>query len=220
MRIAVIDTETTDFENAGVVEFAAVVIDAVKKKQVGEFTSLVNPGDHEMSIKALATHHIGPGMYKNAPLLSEVLRNASKELSGAELWAAHNAKFDGQFFEGQEFICTWKVARHLWPDAPGYSNQVLRYWLGLPDPKSRLPPHRALPDAQVTANLLLRILDKVSPEEAHKLSNTPVLLKTISFGKYEGKDYEFMVPRDRRYFHWVLSADFDEDVKFTVERYL
>lgn len=188
---------------------------------MSEYTSLVNPGNHAISFRAMATHHITEKMVKNERPLHAVMAEARKKvLADVELWAAHNAKFDGQFFPDENFICTWKTARHLWSDAPGYSNQVLRYWLGLPGPRSRLPPHRALPDAQVTAGLLLRQLQEVTPEEAFRLTTTPVLLRTIDFGKYEGMTYEETVPRDRRYFHWVLSADFDEDVKYTVESYL
>ena len=81
-----------------------------------------------------------------------------------------------------------RVAKHLWPDAPGYGNQVLRYWLELPV-DSDCVPHRALGDAQVTAQLLLKELALVdgSVERLLELTETPVLLKTVSFGKHRGQ---------------------------------
>lgn len=220
MQIAVVDTETTDIENPGVVEFAAVVVDTEKRKTVGEFYSYVNPEDRPMNIKALATHHITQDLYESAPILTDVLKQAEPVLKKAELWCAHNAKFDGQFFPKQTFICTWRIARHIWPDAPGHSNQVLRYWLNLPGPTSDLPPHRALPDAQVTSQILFRILDNITIKECVSLSNKLVTLKTITFGKYEGRMYEEVVRKDPRYFRWVLNSNFNEDVKHTINLYL
>ena len=47
-----------------------------------------------------------------------------------------------------------------------HSNQVLRYWLGLRlDADLAMPPHRAGPDAYVTAHLLLRMMALASVEQ-------------------------------------------------------
>ena len=47
------------------------------------------------------------------------------------------------------------MALRVWPEAPRHSNQVLRYWRGMRlDHARAMPPHRAGPDAWVTAHIL------------------------------------------------------------------
>ena len=87
------------------------------------------------------------------------------------MFVAHKWAFEAQWLEGylhgHPSICTYKAALRVWPDAPGYSNQVLRYWLR---PKGFSPaiagtPHRALPDAYVTAFVLRELLEMETVEE-------------------------------------------------------
>jgi exodeoxyribonuclease X len=118
---------------------------------------------------------------------------------------------------------------HLWPDAPSYKNQVLRYWLGLEVPflGSALYPHRALYDALVTAALVERMLQTHTVEELLLLTTEPVLLKTIRFGTHRGKLWE-EVPDG--YLRWILrqgqkkdDADeegFDLDVIHTARHWI
>src|SRR5690606_31559791 len=78
---------------------------------------------------------------------------------------AHNWAFEAAFLGDQQTpaICTLKAALRVWPDAPSHSNSVLRYWLedqGLLslDHETAMPPHRAGPDAYVTAHILKTLL--------------------------------------------------------------
>ena len=97
-------------------------------------------------------------MLGRAPRLEEVLPiyMDADRAAGVDVFVAHKWAFEAQWLEdylqGRPAICTYKAALRLWPEAPGYSNQVLRYWLRPKDlnPAVASPPHRALPDAYVT----------------------------------------------------------------------
>ena len=110
--------------------------------------------------------------------------------------AAHNAKFERQWITdertgGASWICTYKCALRLWPDAPGHSNQALRYWRkpqGL-DRAIADRAHRAYPDAYVTAFLLRDMLDLTTIEQLIEWSNQPALLAKIPFGDLRGKPW-------------------------------
>lgn len=229
--IGVIDTETSNIENAEVLEFAIVGVSEKKMRVVKQYTSLVKIRGG-IDVRALATHHITEKMLRGAPTLPEVLEEAQHILSDCIMYAAHNAAFDSQFFPGWPFICTMRCAKHLWPDAPGYSNQVLRYWLEVPGPKSRMPPHRALPDAEITANVLLEMLKLKTPEELLALTKKPILQVTCGMPKHKGLTWEEVVKKDRAYMRWILGqgpirklqdgkiVGFDEDMLATMRHHL
>jgi exodeoxyribonuclease X len=234
--VAVIDTETTglDPSRASIVEFALVVPDKTL------FHSLVKPS-HPIEIEAMAAHHLRDKDVENAPSLTKVLAQASSLLKKMDLqpeyYAAHNAGFDSGFLPGltANWICTWKCAQHLWPEAPGYSNQCLRYWLpGVDDEvrghsSSSLPPHRALPDAYVTSRIIKRMLELKSPDELVELTKIPVLQKICRFGKYYGLPWS-QVPVS--YLEFIASKGpertspsgqkegFSDDIRHTVLHYL
>lgn len=133
---------------------------------------------------------------------------------------AHNAKFERQWCTedltgGKPWICTYKCALRLWPDAPNHQNQTLRYWL---NPKGlrrefASEAHRAGPDAYVTAFLLREMLRVSTTQALIQWSRSPALLVKCHFGKHRGALWRD-VPLD--YLHWASRQDFDEDVKFTV----
>ena len=77
------------------------------------------------------------------PFYMDADRAAEVDVFVAHKWA-FEAQWLGEHLQGRPAICTYKAALRLWPDAPGYSNQVLRYWLR---PKGLSPviagmPHR------------------------------------------------------------------------------
>src|SRR6185436_17880445 len=91
--------------------------------------TLINPG-RPMPVEAMAVHHIRDRDLVGAPPATTVFRALTQD---ADVMAAHNARFEREFFTGGDrpWICTYKCALRAWPDAPGHSNQVLRYHLGL-----------------------------------------------------------------------------------------
>lgn len=132
-RYLVLDTETTglDPENDRVVEIAATLVAPEGVSVVVD--QLVHPR-RSIPPNAIAVHHITDSMVASSPTLEEVwATHVLPLLSTVDGIVAHNAAFDRPFLPPTDkpWICTLRLARHMWPEAPGHSNQVLRYWLGL-----------------------------------------------------------------------------------------
>ena len=220
----VIDLETTGFpenEAAEIIEFGRY---DVREAALGDgWTTLIKPrGPIPPETKAI--HHITEEDVANAPEARDVWGLFFDGLGDGDVIVAHKAQF-AMHFLGEtgsrwRWIDTFKVARVVWPDAPGHSNQVLRYWLELPcDADEAWPPHRALPDACVTAHLLIRLMSEKTIEEMVKISTYPALAHKITFGKkHKGWAYAD-TPTD--YLQWIRDqSDMDEDTKFSAGYWL
>src|SRR5258708_1927930 len=112
---------------------------------------LVNPG-RPMPPDASAVHHLVDADVRSALDPGAALIKLGS--GTVDVFCAHNADFEKQFFTGGEtpWIDTIKVAYRLWPESPSFSNQALRYFLGLDlAVDMAMPPHRAGPDTYVTA---------------------------------------------------------------------
>ncbi len=131
-------------------------------------TRMVNPGRPIPPITQ-AIHHIREEDVADAPWWHDVARPILDPWPRRLALAAHRASFEEQFCtpaltRGADWVCTWKCALRLWPEAPSFSNQVLRYWRnpeGLEHDRG-LPAHRAFPDAYVTAHHLRDMLNEAS----------------------------------------------------------
>ena len=133
-RIHVIDVETTGLDPRAdrVVEIAAVTVALEPHPHVEALSldTLVDPGI-PIGPEARAVHHIGDEMVADAPRYRELIPRLG-ELARSGPFAAHRAAFDRAFTRSRRpWICTFRLARHLWPEAPSHANQVLRYYLGL-----------------------------------------------------------------------------------------
>lgn len=230
--IGVLDTETTGVEagESSIVELAVVGVQFGITIGIGDkpYSSLVKPR-HAISIEARATHHItDEEIEKKGIDYDEALIMSGIGDGSYAFLAAHNCEFDSKFIESPlPWICTYRCAQHLWPTAPRYSNQVLRYWLeglnaelikdtvGLEVMK--LPPHRALPDAWVTAHILTRMLRVKTPQELVELTKAPILQTKVRFGKHFGLLWS-EVPKS--YLQWVIGQNFDNDTLHTAQHYL
>lgn len=178
------------------------------------FSALCNPG-RPIPHEAMAVHHITDAMVASAT-------GSLSDLGTPDYFAAHNADYERQFISTDApFICTYKVALRLWPDAPSHSLQFLRYHLELEViPELAFPPHRAGPDAYLGAALMKRILEdgRASIEDMVRWSNGPALLPRINFGKHKGSKWED-VPLD--YLTWIVEkSDLDRDVKANAKHHL
>lgn len=139
--------------------------------------------------------------------------------------AAHNLDFELRFLgdPGINTICTYKAALRVWPDAPGHSNGVLRYWLqdqGLisPDHAKTLPPHRAGPDAYVTAHILKALLAHATAREMVAWTREPRLLPTLPIGKQKGAKWADV---DQGFLDWMLKQEsMEADLKWNASREL
>lgn len=213
-RVRIIDTETTGIEPTDqLVEIASV--DWTEAGLCNPLQTLVRP-TIPIPATASAVHHIRDRDVEGAPDTT----HAISLFVDAPIYAAHNARFDRMFlpFEGP-WVCTYKVALSLFPDAPAHSNQVLRYWLDLRDPPAEAGDlaHRALYDAWTTAFLFERFLEDLTVAQMVKISANPALLPRLGFGKHAGIPLS-EVPKD--YLVWIVGQDFDEDVRFTAQHYL
>jgi exodeoxyribonuclease X len=219
MLIRVIDFETTGLPpDASVCEVGwcdVTVTDGVAS--VGDIESvLVNPG-RPMPIEAMAVHHIRDADVADAPSPDATFL---KLMDGADAFAAHNAAFEQAFFKGGEtpWICTYRCGIRAWPDSPSHSNQALRYFLGLDLDERAMPPHRAGPDAYVTARVLCELLAAHASAKLIKCSAEPALLVKCGFGKHRGAKWS-EVPTD--YLDWLLrQKDMGEDIHFTARHHL
>ncbi len=142
---------------------------------------------------------------------------------GVEIFVAHAASFERQWVDPLKplmWICTYKCALRAWPELESHSNQAIRYARSLPvDKKSAMPPHRALPDAYVTAHILLDLLETYPLETLVKWSAEPACYPTVPFGKHQGMKWA-EVPAD--YLDWIVGPknDLDEDVRWNARREL
>jgi exodeoxyribonuclease X len=228
MKLIVLDTETSDLDpdkGAEVLQLAWIELQKVNEIWQPTFsTDYYIEFDGQISPKAQAVNHIQHRKLKRengAIPRPEAFRFLLQHVEPDSLMVAHNSDFDSKFFPmiARPWICTFRVARHIWPNAIGYSNQVLRYWLDLDIFKISAAvqhrfPHEALYDAATTTSILLKMLESYAPEQLLALSSRPVKLKTIGFGKHKGQEFS-TIPLD--YLRWLRSNTKDEDVKHTID---
>ena len=131
-------------------------------------------------------------------------------------------------------ICTLRLARYLDPEGKieRYNLQYLRYLLDL---DVQATAHDALGDVLVLEKLFERLKKKLMEQEnldeekvlekMIEISSHPSLLKTIPFGKHNGKTIEEIARVDRGYLEWLLqqkleSDQIDEDWIYTLKQYI
>lgn len=215
MKLRVIDFETTGTDKdkkagkpVGIVEFGFTDVDGgtggIPSYPVSD---LVNCG-LPIPPEARAVHHLSDADVANGITPDLAMQTLMAGMEPGDIFVAHHAAFERAFFSGGAFpwICTLQCARHIWPDAPGHSNQTLRYWLGVDEevswPEMAMPPHRAGPDAYVTAHILSHMLRERHPSVLIQLSNTPVLMKNVPFGQSAGQPWSSM---DVGFLRWCLE---------------
>ena len=103
-------------------------------------------------------------MLAQAPTWERVALELAARLEG-RIWVAHHAPFDGAFLKAHlpeglwkrhALLCTRRLAQALVPEATSRSLANLGQLLGL----HNRHPHRALPDAEVTADLLQFLIQR------------------------------------------------------------
>jgi len=221
---AVIDCETT-----GVGEEDTVVEVAVLRLDDGaEFSTLLNPG-RPIPPTASAIHHITDAHVQFAPSMADIEADLIAFV-GERTLSAHNAKFDRgmlKVLSGRQWLCTMRLAKHLFPEAPGFGNQVLRYWRGLAVDTRDLAPHRALSDVLVTAAILRDQLTECRQRFGNDdagaliaLADSPALVTNLYFGKEHWGKPIAEVPSG--YLRWMVEkADHvDPDIRYSAERHL
>ena len=180
-EFVVFDLETTGLsaERCRICEVGAVRVRALEL--VDSFESLVNPGVALPQQVARLTG-LREQELRHAPSVAGVLKRFLA-FSGDDLLVAHNAKFDQRFLERQLLrvhgrrlseppLCTAALARRL---LEGRVRRVglasLAHFFGVPT----RPCHRALPDAEATAQVLVHLIGLAQELGARRLSDLRAL---------------------------------------------
>jgi exodeoxyribonuclease X len=226
----VIDTESTGLDFAGgdrVVEVAASLFCLASARPAVEFRALVNP-ERPIPPEASAIHHLVDRDVADAPTMVEVEPELLAFIGDAVV-VAHHAEHDRAFLpclEARPWICTERLAHHLWPQAPQFKNQTLRYWLGLEVDVRGQAPHRAGADVIVTEQVFRRELEAYlaagNPDDVELLvefAARPYVLERMPFGKHRDDPIE-AVPTS--YMLWCLKNvdGLSSDMRHTFERHL
>lgn len=195
LRFAVLDLETTggrpkafwdkkerfhpasEITDVGVVKMCGPVIE-------GGFEMLsAIEGDYPPLIQRLTG--ITPAMLIEAEPWERVALRLSGELEG-RVWVAHHAPFDGAFLKAllpqglwhrHRLICTRLLAKALIPEAKSRALHQLCLLLNIPNRRA----HRALPDAEATAELMQHLLTRA--EEKGLDANAFIELGEVGWGK-------------------------------------
>lgn len=226
--IRVIDFETTglappeDVIEVGTCDLVQQPNDwwSVRRPQADYYST-----DRHITPENRAVHHIDPHDLVDLDRYDPV---AFAEASDhAVALAAHNMAFENQWLglDGiMPLICTYKAALRVWPTAPGHSNQVLRYWLAerrLLDlvPQWASPPHRAGPDAYVTAHILKALLEAgATISEMALWTFEPPHLPTCPIGKWKGTRWDQI---EAGYLRWMTGhPDMSQDLRWNAAREL
>jgi DNA polymerase III epsilon subunit family exonuclease len=158
-ELVVVDVETTGTnpEMADLVEVAAVRVKG--GKITDRWSTLVNPG---RPIFGNQMHGITDEDVKGAPSPAEAARTALDFVGDATI-VGHSVGFDIGFLEAAlgdgtriekgRYLDTLTLARDGYPDLPSYTLGELSKFFGIPLQQA----HRALPDAEATAELLVTI---------------------------------------------------------------
>ncbi len=224
----VVDTETTGVNSQvdRVIEIGAVLLRDGKIEDNWE--SIINPGI-PIPPEASAIHHLTDEDVSKSPGIESITKHLQSLVGNVTAIAAHNAEFDRSFLPmiaEQPWICTYRLSRHVWPNAPAYGNQVLRYWLKIKVDVAGKNMHRALPDALVTAKVLCSGIDsylknggKDNLASLMEYIKSPIVVQKMTFGKHYGKVLSD-IPED--YLRWALGniSDLDLDLRWSIENVL
>jgi len=166
--VVMLDFETTGLspaQGARITEVAALRI--VDGRVVERFVTLINCGA-EIPYDITALTGITQDMVDAAPSVERVLPELLRFI-GSDALAAHNASFDAKFLAAEaerldmqtsysELVCSLLLSRRLLPGLSSYRLSSLADNLGI---RFSGHAHRAEADAEVSAELLLRLSDRL-----------------------------------------------------------
>lgn len=189
---------------------------------------------------AMAVHHITNDMVANKPVFDgSETQKFLNNLVLKVIMVAHNAPFDLKMLEREQvrfpiWIDTLRVARHL-IEAESHSLQYLRYFLDL---RVEGTAHNAEGDVNVLIALFEKLMSILLTNNPHQtqtqaidrmvtLSNLPVNIRKVPYGKYQGRTFEEIAGFDRQYLVWMygqekkkIESEQNTDLIFTLKHHL
>jgi DNA polymerase III subunit epsilon len=196
----VVDLETTGLRpgTAQICEIGAVRL--LRLEPAGEFQTLVNPG-RPIEPGASALTGLRDAELRRAPSPPLAVQRFLVFASDAVL-VAHNARFDLAFLDRETerltgsriaapVVDTVRLARRLLEGrTPRASLAQLAHFFGT----SAEPCHRALPDAQATAEILLALIGLAQERGAHTVADLVALSATRSRRVWDKRQLAFGAP--------------------------
>jgi DNA polymerase-3 subunit epsilon len=196
VRYAVVDVETTGMRpqrDDRITEIAVVHVDG-KRRHVA-FSSLLNPG-RPIPWRIQTLTSITDAMVAAAPAFADVAEQVLAALAG-RVFVAHHARFDWAFVSAEierardypvrmPRLCTVRLSRRLVPELPRRNLDAVSCYFGIEiEPGMR---HRAAGDADATAAVLLRLLERARDRGIATLQELELLA---------GSGFGGDLPRDR-----------------------
>jgi len=198
---AIVDLETTGNAKEDRIIEIGIVITKETGSVIKEFSSLIYP-DRGIPPFITSLTGIEEEDVLDAPFFSEIIDEVYHLIKDSYI-VAHNIEFDLGFLNGEfkrcgyeplhnPFIDTVELARILIPTSPTFKLGQLAELLGMGHDR----PHRALSDAQVTRDLLIYLLNRMSRLPERTLFH---LLKVEDKLKSELRPFITKIRDDKRY---------------------
>lgn len=226
MKIRILDLESTGLDPRvdRVTEVAVIDVTFVPETDTtplvfdrGEMWSTLCDPEMPISVEAMGVTDITDEMVAGKPKFATLLDRL--KAGPPDAYCAHNSRWDSEFFRpaGIAWLDTYRLALWLWPEAPSFKLNALRYWLKLklsPPPEVQQRAHSALWDAYLCAAVLRRCcMEGATWEDMLAVSNEPAVLSRLTFGEHAMKPIAD-VPES--YFQWILKkGGFEPDVVHT-----
>jgi exodeoxyribonuclease X len=236
MKIIILDTETTGtLEEDRIIQLSYLVVN--ENAEILEVHDDLCSVSLDIKYDAMAIHHIVPEALMNKPICKET--KAFKRLlelnTPDNLMVIQNAKFDLDMLSKEDFTCkmklvdTFRILRANYPLDTPHGLQHKRYQWGLYKFEQdiidklgvEIKAHDALGDVIVLKNLFDRLANEQNVDSMIELCAKPILLKTLTFGKHKGKDFNFLAINERSSLQYMLDKfDLDDDMLYTIKYHM
>ena len=162
MNIACLDFETANNSDASICAAGLAIFIDGHLHQTRAW--LVRPPQHHDYFMFTHIHGLTAFHVKNAPEFPAIAAELLPLLQAADVVVAHNAAFDLRKLRGTlthfgmkcpqlPHLCTWQLARRIWPDLPNRQLSTLAAHIGHP-----FKHHDARADAEAAGRVLLAMM--------------------------------------------------------------
>ncbi len=241
MALCFVDVEATgvDYSSDRIIQLALIKIEG---ESIEVFSDLCFT-DIPMSFAAMGVHHITPEMIEEKfwPYETDAFMALESTNNASNYFVSHNNELDIAMLKNEglelemKLIDTDRCARHLLKDAENYRLQTLRYQYGLYKGERQtaerlgigeMRAHDALSDVLWHFMLFELLLERVGgdKEQLVALTQTPILLEKITFGKYKNKNltFEELFATNPGDFVWMYNHTARDwaDLEYTLKHWL